>query len=152
MRIILIFLISSFLLSCGSTKSESKNPMQGGQDVGGGSTLASTREDLDAALFNAKAIIKDFTGPAHFRNPLPAMVKRMRGTDLEEIAMKVFYPKGWPDYSDELSTFENVYAINSYFFESTFIIEEKGACSSPDNKHADASVSAHQIGANICIH
>lgn len=150
-QFLIVCLSLSLVLSCSKAPSKSLAP-QGGQDVGGGDTFGSSEVEVRFAVQSAVVLIQDIYGRDN-DSPLRKIVRDLMGTDLDEMARKVFFINGW-DSHDEINTekFQTPEDFhNQKFVKGNLIWKEKGSCLADGSRHTDASVSAHQHGADVCL-
>ncbi len=152
-RFLILVLSLTVVLSCSKTPSKSLTP-QGGQDVGGGDTLGSSEEEVRFAVQSAIVAIQDIYGYENIKlNPLRQIIQSLKNTDLEPVAKKIFFPVGWLEHDNivrqEFSSIEEYF--NQKFKKGRIVWKQSGACSAENSRHTDASVSAHQNGADVCI-
>jgi hypothetical protein len=151
-RIVLIFCALPLLLYCSQHRPEAHN---GGQDTGGGSALASSKDQVNSALDEALRLISE---PDRQKNIIVQFwLEKGRSSDKLFIAHPVsIFPKLTTGYSQGLDAVKS-----SELFESPELMAltrnslrrlTSGDClNSKDQPHKDASVSAHNLGADVCF-
>ncbi len=147
------------VVSCNKTPSKSTAPQatatpQGGQDVGGGDALGSTEEEVRFAVQSAIVAIQDINGDELYKvNPIRDIILSLRNSELDPVAMKIFYPKGW-DHKEQKKIFPIITPEGLFkqkFKKGNIVWKSKGPCAAEGHRHSDASVSSHRIGADVCL-
>lgn len=144
------------LAACARPQGNVVTPADGGQDNGGGNTFGSTQEEVKEAIDLAMKVALDCSPNAYLKGfGTDVLNSPLRTEKLGLIVQRVFFPgiagmvKGL-DYTPSPKHQGFPYLCN-YLRESPIRYETVGSCAVKDNDHADASVSAHEIGAEICI-
>lgn len=156
----LIFLSLATLSACSPKTDSAPAPvaqMTGGQDGGGGEITLSTLEQVKTAL---KQSIEWATNPDFETNVFARFYfDQYAYIDVDPIEPKYLFPN-MINQEELRSRGGREEAFNAHSFESPALLAlktnkitilDKGDCPSPENKHADASVTAMNLKGELCF-